>query len=145
MLNGTLQSANLRPLEQNWFCLIRKENMVYFFRDLKLANDLNKDLVSEKEQAIYLFLIFLPSMFLVSSVFLSNIDSEYSINTFDYILDLSMLIFTIILLSAILIVPSTTLDVIYANWNTFIDLITNENINQSESDKIASGQQEYNK
>ena len=145
MLNGTLQSANLRPLEQNWFCLIRKENMVYFFRDLKLANDLNKDLVSEKEQAIYLFLIFLPTMFLVSSVFLSNIDSEYSINTFDYILDLSMLIFTIILLSAILIVPSTTLDVIYANWNTFIDLITNENINQSESDKIASGQQEYNK
>lgn len=71
---------------------------MYFWNDKKLANDLNKKRVSEKEQAVYLLLLLLPYLMLTSIFLDLNISEGVSVSIYDHIIcDTGLLAFIITL------------------------------------------------
>lgn len=66
---------------------IKKEEKMYFWKDKKLASALKNDQITEKEQAIYLFLLILPFILMTTYTVLGNIGSSTPISYYDYTID----------------------------------------------------------
>lgn len=69
---------------------------MYFWNDLKLADDLNKDIVSEKQTMNYFLILSVLFTIFYSSVFLSTIYHNVELTTFDYLIDISNIILIVL-------------------------------------------------
>jgi hypothetical protein len=67
-----------------------------FFREGKLAARLQQELVSEKEQALYLLFTFLIMTFFCTATVANSIYGQIELNIYDRLIDLAMIVFVFI-------------------------------------------------